>query len=273
VAILATACVTADADPPSKWLVFLHGILGSGANWRSFARGVVQARPTWGALLVDLRLHGESRDFPPPHTLEAAARDVAEALEASGLVAAGVLGHSFGGKVALALAPLLAARSRPLEQLFVVDSTPGARPDRRGSSSVGHIVDLLGSLPEEFPDRGAFTSWIEERGVTRRTAMWLAMNVRPVTGTTRYVFRIDIPAVREMMEDYFARDTWSVVERPESGRQTHLNAGVKSDVIDELERERAARCPDTTMDVIPEAAHWVHVDAPQALLDLVVGYL
>src|SRR5690606_9002126 len=124
-----------------RWIVFLHGILGSGANWRTFARQIVTARPAWGALLVDLRLHGESRDFPPPHTLAAAAGDVAEALRdlPSGSVRA-VLGHSFGGKVGIEL-----ARQGPggsLEHLFVVDSTPSARPDGRGSSGVRHIVEL-----------------------------------------------------------------------------------------------------------------------------------
>src|SRR5688500_19013260 len=131
---LAVASVTAsEGASPGRWFVFLHGILGSGANWRTFARQIVAARPEWGALLVDLRLHGESRDLLPPHTLAAAARDVALAVEARGGGVRAVLGHSFGGKVAIALAGELAgAANGPLDDLFVVDSTPGARPDRRG---------------------------------------------------------------------------------------------------------------------------------------------
>jgi pimeloyl-ACP methyl ester carboxylesterase len=103
--------------------------------------------------------------------------------------------------------------------------------------------------------------------------MWLAMNVRPLPGTTRFVFRIDIPSVREMMNDYFARDYWPVVEHPSPGCQTHLIAGGKSEVVDAADRDHAMRCPDGTMDVIEDVGHWVHVDAPEALLRLVVGYL
>ena len=83
-------------------MAFLHGILGSGANWRTFARRFVEAKPTWRAVLVDLRKHGASQDFPAPHTLVACADDL-RALEKSIGRFDGVLGHSFGGKVALEL--------------------------------------------------------------------------------------------------------------------------------------------------------------------------
>ncbi len=277
-ASLAINTVTAQDATPSKWLVFLHGILGSGANWRTFARQIVAARPEWGALLVDLRLHGDSQGFAPPHTLEAAARDIVEAIPSppggASTPIRGVLGHSFGGKVAIELARQLAASENgPLDELFVIDSTPGARPDYRGSSGVRHIVELLTQLPDAFPDRNAFTAWAEERGVSRPTAMWLAMNVRPVPNTTRFEFRLDIPSIRTMMDDYFARDLWPVLEHPAGNMKTHLVAGGDSEVLEAADLERARSLPNVTVDVIPNAGHWVHVDAPDKLRELVLGYL
>jgi len=265
-------------------MLFLHGILGSGPNWRTFAKQVVAAQPEWGAVLVDLRLHGESQEgFAAPHTIATTAGDVQEliatleAAEGGGAArrVRGVLGHSFGGKIALELAR---QRGGDLDQLFVVDSTPSARPSGRGSESTQHIVDLLAGLPSEFPDRNAFTAWIEERGVSRPTAMWLAMNVRPIPNTTRFVFRVDVAGIREMLADYFRRDLWEVLEQPAEGRggkvmQSHLIVGGRSSIVDEADRERAKRCPHTTLDVIEEADHWVHVDAPDTLRTLVLGYL
>jgi len=287
--LLAHALVTAPSATPTRWILFLHGILGSGPNWRTFAKQVVAARPDWGAVLVDLRLHGESQTgFAPPHTLEAAARDVAELfpiVEAAGQGSVrAVLGHSFGGKVAIELARQQLELGRPLEHVFVVDSTPSARPDHRGSESTQHIVDLLTELPTEFADRGTFTAWMEERGVSRPTAMWLAMNVRPLPNTTRFVFRVDIAGIRALLADYFRQDLWPVLERtrtlethmPENApasMQTHLIAGGRSNLVDEADRERTRRSPNATLDVIPEADHWVHVDAPDALRALVLGYL
>lgn len=259
-------------------MLFLHGILGSGANWRTFAKQIVAAKPEWGAVLVDLRLHGESQHgFAPPHTLAAAAGDVQQLIatlerEGGGAPVRGVLGHSFGGKVALELAR---QRGGDLDQLFVIDSTPSARPDGHGSESTQHIVDLLMHLPTEFPDRAAFTAWIEARGVSRPTAMWLAMNVRPLPHTTRFVFRVDIAGIRELLGDYFRVDLWDVLEHPPPGApmEAHLIVGGRSGVVDQADRVRVEHCPKTTLDVIEEADHWVHVDAPDALRGLVLGYL
>jgi pimeloyl-ACP methyl ester carboxylesterase len=257
-------------------MLFLHGILGSGANWRGFAKQLVADRPALGAILVDLRLHGESQvGFPPPHTLDAAAADVAALIshvEREGAEQAsvcGVLGHSFGGKVALSL-----ARQRPdaFDHVFVVDSTPSARPDARGSESTQHIIDMLTQLPTEFPTRAAFTAWIEERGVTRPTAMWLAMNVRPLPGTTRFVFRVDIEGIRALLFDYFRVDEWPILER-QGSTAFHLIVGGRSGVVDAADRAHAARCANATLDVIADADHWVHVDAPAALQATVAGYL
>lgn len=264
-ATLAVQAVTASADAlPTRWMIFLHGILGSGANWRTFARQITAAKPEWGALLVDIRLHGESQGFPPPHTVAAAAKDVVDACADKTIGA--VLGHSFGGKVAIECARSLPA----LEHLFVVDSTPGARLDYRGSSGVRAIVELLRELPDHFPDRNAFTQWAVDRGVGRPTAMWLAMNIR-ADADGRFVFRVDVPSIRLMMEDYFASDVWDVIEK--GSQQTHLISGGKSEVLDAADQERGHALPRCTVDVIPEAGHWVHVDAPDALRDLVLGYL
>ena len=267
---------TSRGTSPPRLMLFLHGILGSGPNWRTFAKQVVTARPDVGAVLVDLRLHGDSQEgFAPPHTISAAAGDVQQLiamLEASSTSRVrGVIGHSFGGKIALELAR---QRKGDLDQLFVIDSTPSARPSKRGSESTQHIVDLLADLPTEFADRKAFTAWIEERGVSRPTAMWLAMNVRPLPNTTRFVFRVDVAGIRAMLQDYFRVDLWDVLERPAwDGMRSHLIVGGRSDIVDASDRERAKRCPYTTLDVIDEADHWVHVDAPDALRTLVLGYL
>ena len=261
--------------PPERWMIFLHGILGAGANWRTFAKQLVAGAPGWGVVLVDLRLHGESQEgFSPPHTLGAAARDVMDVVaklevERTGKVR-GILGHSFGGKVALELAT---QREGDLDHLFVIDSTPSARPEGKGSESTQHIVELLTNLPAEFPDRPAFTNWMEEHGVSRPTAMWLAMNVRAIPNTTRFVFRIDIGGIRELLADYFLTDLWPILEHPRGPMQAHLVVGGRSSVVDAADRERARRCPRTTFDVIAEADHWVHVDAPDALKSIVLGYL
>ena len=47
----------AQFDPTAPTVLFLHGILGSGKNWSSFAKRVAQ-QCALQALLIDLRCHG-----------------------------------------------------------------------------------------------------------------------------------------------------------------------------------------------------------------------
>ena len=155
---------------PTRAMLFLHGILGRGNNWRSHARRFVEARPDWAAVLVDLRLHGDSLDVRPPHTLASCARDLRELPIA--LPIRGAVGHSFGGKVALALAAELEGEREDdaLDELWVIDSTPSARPDRRGSEDVLNVIAMLREVPREHAERSDFVAAIRERGFSEMLA-------------------------------------------------------------------------------------------------------
>src|SRR6266508_4303929 len=79
--VLHLTRVGADARPP-HWLAMLHGVYGRGRNWQSIAKDLLAQRPDWGSVLIDLRLHGDSLGFAPPHTLATAAADVEATVEA-----------------------------------------------------------------------------------------------------------------------------------------------------------------------------------------------
>src|SRR5262245_2667251 len=99
--ILSHERIRAAGAEPTRWMLVLPGVFGAGRNWSTVARKVVAARPEWGAVLVDLRQHGASQGFPPPHTLAACADDLRRLVAAESLQADALLGHSFGGKVGL----------------------------------------------------------------------------------------------------------------------------------------------------------------------------
>ena len=69
--------LAASGTSPTQWLLMTHGMFGSGGNWRSIARKVVDQRRDWGAVLVDLRQHGRSEPGEGPHTIDACAADLA----------------------------------------------------------------------------------------------------------------------------------------------------------------------------------------------------
>ena len=67
--VLAHQRVTHEGAAPTRWIYFLHGIFGMGTNFRGVAKSLAAATPDWGFVLVDLRGHGASQGFAPPHTL------------------------------------------------------------------------------------------------------------------------------------------------------------------------------------------------------------
>jgi pimeloyl-ACP methyl ester carboxylesterase len=265
--------VTADTQTPARWVMFLHGILGSGANWRSFARGVVQSCPDWGAVLVDLRMHGQSQDFDPPHTLAACAEDLIEQVS---LPVQAVVGHSFGGKVALTYAAMREQLGVALNSAVTVDSNPGVRDDSASSDAILSIVSALEALPRPLASREQAAEQLRAHGISPSLVAWLMMNVRPISNTQQVELRLNLQAIRAMLKDYFAVDAWDMVER--SSTQLTLVVGGTSPSYSVQDRARAhnlaaAQQARLSTVVIEEAGHWVHVDAPERLANLVIDVL
>lgn len=259
----------AAVEAPDRWMLFLHGALGRRSNWRSFARRLVEHRPGWGAILVDLRLHGDSQRVMSPHTVEAAAADLL-GLDVPGPVA-GVLGHSFGGKVALAY---LALRGGELDEAWIIDSPPGAPPLDEDARSTLDVLALLERVGPRVPTREALVEEVRRAGFDRRLGLWLAMNLRR-SPEGDYRLALDLPSLRQLLDDFFRTDLWSVVEAPLGRVVVHLIIGERSTIFAPADRERAlaaaARHPARLSVSLLPTGHWVHVDDPAGLLSLMSG--
>jgi pimeloyl-ACP methyl ester carboxylesterase len=275
-----------DHPTPSRTVVFLHGIFGRGNNWEGFARRLIAARPEWSAVLVDLRMHGESQGFPPPHTLRAAAADVREVL--AELVASGerehaIVGHSFGGKVALSLlADSALADSVPAESVreaWVLDASPSARAARGENDSTRRVLTALFDAPPRFATRAAFVAELQRAGVDTSLGQWLSKNLIREPDGLRLV--LDLQAIADLLADHDRSDVWSAIEVPEgssSQRDIKLRfvLGGLSPTVSAADRARlreaAARRPLEIFD-LPTAGHWVHVDDPEGLMRALIERL
>jgi esterase len=97
-------------------LLIAHGLFGSARNWQSIARNL--ARDRW-VVCVDMRNHGHSF-WSDDHAYPDLANDLAQVIDALG-GRADVLGHSMGGKAAMALS-LLAPEK--VNHLIIADIAP-----------------------------------------------------------------------------------------------------------------------------------------------------
>jgi pimeloyl-ACP methyl ester carboxylesterase len=226
-------------------------------------------RSDWRAVLVDLRLHGDSQDLDGPHTVAAAADDLVDLVATvSPDGPTGVLGHSFGGKVAL----VATARLDPAPvQTWVVDSTPAAGGDGSGAE---RLLTRLEASPASFPDREEAVSWIRRGGFDETTARWVATNLeRREDG---WVWRLDAGGLRELLTDVATTELWGTVEPPPPGASIHFVRATRGSVLaaDDAERLRrlAARGEPVTLHEL-EGGHWLHADNPEGLLEMIADRL
>src|SRR5437763_8702304 len=127
------------SGPP---LAILHGLFGSGRNWRSVAQHLAALHRV---LTFDLRNHGAS-PWADGMSYGEMVEDLRVSLRARGIGRAALLGHSMGGKVAMLMALL---HSGLVDRLVLVDIAPAANPP----SLLAYIHAMRG---------------VDFRGVTRR---------------------------------------------------------------------------------------------------------
>ena len=253
------------AGEPAAWLLFTHGIYGAGRNWNSVARRVIAQRGNAGALMVDLREHGGSIGQAGPHTIEAAARDVAELVEEMELPVATLVGHSFGGKVMLMLVRLL-GDDAPAE-VWVIDSTPAARAQPSGSA--WDMLATLREAPGPFASRADAVARLESLGVATATAQWVSSNLeRHAAG--RLTWRIDLDVMEELLHSFFETDLWDVVENPPAGVTIHFVKASESSVLDadavrRIEAAGRATGGRVRLHEIP-GGHWLNADNPDGVV-------
>jgi esterase len=240
-------------DPP---LLIAHGLFGSARNWSAIAKRLALHRRV---VTVDMRNHGlspRSRD----HGYPALAADLADTIASLG-GRADVLGHSMGGKAAMALALTDPER---VDRLIVADMAP---VDYTHSQ-----IDLVRAMQA-----------LDLAAVTRRSEADAAL-AAAVPDPALRAFLLQSLAIEDgraawklglaTLEDQMPR----IMAFPElPGRfsgPTLFLTGATSDYVRTAHWPRIRTLfPAARLQSIPGAGHWLHADAPAAFLAAVTGFL
>ncbi|KAK6944037.1 Alpha/beta hydrolase fold-1 [Dillenia turbinata] len=281
---------TSSSDKPDRTAFILHGLLGSGRNWRSFSRNLAStlsgspSAPGWRMVLIDLRNHGKSAEIEslrPPHNMVNAAQDLADLVYSQGWDWPDVvIGHSMGGKIALQFAESCArgnygvSASLP-KQLWVLDSVAGeVNKDTKGD--VEKVLETLQGLPSSFPSRKWVVDHMMELGFSKSLSEWIGSNLKKSGEQQTWAFNLE--GAVEMFESYREKSYWSLLEHPPEGLEIAMVRAENSDrwepdAVKRLEslaaREGDESLGKVSLHVLPNAGHWVHVDNPKGLLEII----
>lgn len=247
---LKLAYQTIGSGPP---LLVLHGLFGSSANWRTVAR---QLAATQTVHCVDMRNHGAS-PWADSMSYDEMADDVVQLIDHLELNRTAVLGHSMGGKAAMALA---LRYPRRVEQLIVVDIAPVSYADELSPFAQSMMAVDLSVAKRRIDVEQALAQRVPDISVVP----FLMQNL--VLENSHFDWRLNIAAIQAAMSGLCGFP--DELKRLRSKCPVAVIAGELSPYV--AQHDGSAFRPmfkHVTVDVIANAGHWVHADQSTAFIN------
>lgn len=277
-------------------VVFIHGLLGSSMNFRTMCRKpeISGAR---NAYSVDLRNHGSS-PHSPDASWAAMAADVAAFIRSLGIERAHVVGHSLGGRVAIATALL---HPETVKRLIVVDVAPvdyqaandaGEDNGKEVTQSSFSVLQAMKHLDlAHLSAVGADRTQLDE-ALALQPGMkdafvrgFVLQNCVPTPGANgrlEWTWRVGLD---ELLNSYHSTLTrWpylvSDADKTTAGNasatiphETLFIGGGKSPYMRGHEAAIRALCPSAHIEMVAGAGHYVHSEKPAEFVGLVSPFL
>jgi pimeloyl-ACP methyl ester carboxylesterase len=245
-------CESIGSGPP---LVVLHGLFGSSGNWRGIARAL---SATHAVFSVDLRNHGASPWADSMDYLEMA-DDVRQLIERLGLERPTVMGHSMGGKTAMALALRHPAH---VGRLIVVDIAPVPYAD-----TLMPFVEAMRSVNVvAAASRSEVQRRLQDSVSDREVVPFLMQNL--VTRNDHFDWRINLMGIGAAMSQLCSFPA-ELLGSHYDGPVTVIAGGRSQYVAQRDGEDFSPMFSNVEVEVIDTAGHWVHADQPAAFLDSV----
>lgn len=235
-------------------LLLIHGLFGSIGNLGVIARAF---QDDYDVIQVDVRNHGHSAHSDQMN-YPAMAQDIVETLDHLGVEQVSVIGHSMGGKIAMAFADLAPTR---VKQLVVLDMAPYAYQENHHDEIFKALFAVKDAHPESRKDATALMQQF-----------------------------IKVPMVNQFLLKSFYQGQWRFnVDALYAGYAQILNwraispcdvdalflRGANSAYVAERAQQDALKqqFPQAQLHAIDNTGHWLHAEQPQAVIDEIKAFL
>jgi pimeloyl-ACP methyl ester carboxylesterase len=241
-----------------KAVILLHGLFGSADNWHFVAQRLAER---FHVFAVDQRNHGQSpHDDEMDYPLMAA--DVENFFIAQKIASAFVIGHSMGGKTAMQFALQFPNR---VEKLVVADMAPRAYSPAHAPIFAALLALDLPAFQTRQQLEDALAPAIPDLALRRFLLKNLGRN-----DNGAFYWKMNLSGLAKNYPQLCAALNWEI---PFTKPTLFLRGG-KSKYISAADEPEIFRLfPAAKIQTIAGANHWVHADAPEEFLKLVLDFL
>jgi esterase len=237
-------------------VVILHGLFGAARNFGAIQRALA---PRFRVIAMDLRNHGDS-PHAPDMRYPTLATDVHDTLQALGIEAAAVIGHSMGGKTAMAMAlrwPEL------VERLLVADIAPVAyQHGNTAYTAAMQAVPLTPGLTRRQADAA-----VAEAVPDQTLRPFLLQNLRL---GDQPGWRIGLDEIAAAIPDL---EGWIDLPGTYQGPCLFVTGANSNYVLPEHRPVIRTWFPNARFVAIKNAGHWVHAENQAGFLSVVEAFL
>ena len=237
-------------------MIILHGLFGFSDNWQTHAKKFADY---YRVILVDLRNHGHS-DWSDEFSYELMVNDLKELCDDLGLKNILLIGHSMGGKVAMLFAQ---KHKELLDKLVVVDIGVKAYPMHHQHILAGMHGINLETIKVRSEAEAILKQYIDSDGVRQfllKNLYWKEKG--------QLAWRMNLSVLEREMENILSLLPEKEVMLPTLFIRGDLSNYILDEDIPQLENQ----FPDSEIVTLKNAGHWVHAEAPEEFVDVVLGF-
>jgi len=253
-------------------LIILHGLYGSGDNWHTIGR---ELSTLYEVFMVDQRNHGHSPHHPL-HNYSVMSEDLHEFMLQHNLNSVFIIGHSMGGKTALAFGLKF---PEMIKKMIVVDISPlgyNIAEDSREVLTHRRIITALQSVnPALLKNREEADQSLRQFIAPQPIRQFLLKNLKR-SHEGGFYWSLNINSLANNLPDIFS----GIIDEKNTNPKLNLQfpllfiKGEFSGYIRKKDEEAIRRYfQQADIITIPGAGHWVHAEQPVAFIQAVRNFL
>ena len=251
---------TLQQGPP---IILLHGLFGNKRNWINISRQLNKLTNR-RVYALDLRNHGDS-PHSPDMSYDVMSQDVRCFLTDNSIHTCYVIGHSMGGRVAMALC---LDHTDIVDRMVAVDVTPSRSPNPGIATAC--IEGMLSMPLERVTSRKKASQFLLEFAEDPKMRDFLTTNL--VSKDGKWKWRINLQVIANSLNHLTSLPDSYLTKKYEKpvlfigGADSPYLTGQSPHLVQRL-------FPNSDIKIIPDAGHWVHIDQLKLFLSQVTDFI